>query len=104
MASERTATLVRMVLLDHECPFGVRAKALLEAHGYIIEERVLRSREEVDAYEAEQGVDTTPQISIDGQRIGGCDDLESFLAAPGRSDEPHGAGEEIIPDGNGPSF
>lgn len=78
--ADKTATLYRMVLPEHTCPFGVRAKALLEQSGFTIEDHILRTREEVDAFEAEQGVDTTPQIFIGGQRIGGSDDLERHLA------------------------
>jgi glutaredoxin len=70
-----------MVLPDHTCPFGVRAKELLEANGFEIEEHVLRSREEVDQFEEEQEVSTTPQVFIDGERIGGSDDLERYLAS-----------------------
>lgn len=81
MASNKSAVLYRMVLPDHVCPFGVRARQLLEQAGYGIEEHILRSREEVDAFEAEQGVDTTPQIFIDGERIGGADYLERYLGA-----------------------
>lgn len=80
MADEKTATLYRMVLPDHVCPFGVRAKQMLEGAGYAVDDRLLRSREEVDAFKAEHGVATTPQIFIDGERIGGSDDLERFLA------------------------
>ena len=80
MPSE-TAVLYRMVLPDHVCPFGVRAKQLLEGAGYPVEEHLLRSREEVDAFEREQGVATTPQVFIGGERIGGSDDLERFLGA-----------------------
>ena len=78
--TEQTATLYRMVLPDHTCPFGVRAKQMLEQAGYSIDDRILRSREEVDAFEDEQGVPTTPQVFIDGERIGGSDDLERYLA------------------------
>ncbi len=74
------ATLVRMVLPDHVCPFGVRAKELLEARQIEFEDKILSSREEVDAFEAKHGVDTTPQIFIAGKRIGGCDALEQYLA------------------------
>jgi glutaredoxin len=42
----------------------------------------LKSRAEVDAFEAEQQVRTTPQIFIDGTRIGGCDELERYLEKP----------------------
>jgi glutaredoxin len=80
MTDSHTATLHRMVLPDHECPFGLRAKAMLEAAGLTVDEHILATREEVDAFKAEHGVATTPQIFIDGARIGGSDDLERFLA------------------------
>jgi glutaredoxin len=69
-----------MVLPEHVCRFGVRAKQLLEQAGYAVDDRQLRSREEVDKLEAELQVDTTPQVFIDGKRIGGCDELEAHLA------------------------
>jgi glutaredoxin 3 len=81
MTEGRTATLVRMVLPDHICPYGVRAKELLEAHGFKVDERILRSRDEVDAYKAEHEVGTTPQIFIGDERIGGCDALEEHLGS-----------------------
>ncbi len=79
MANENVAILYRMILPDHTCPFGVRAKQMLEAAGFTVDDRLLQSREEVDAFKAEQGVATTPQIFIDGERIGGSDDLERYL-------------------------
>lgn len=75
----KIAKLTRMVLPDHECPFGVKAKAALEGAGYQIDEHILRTREEVDEYLAELGVSTTPQIFIGGKRIGGSRDLERYL-------------------------
>ncbi len=80
MSKDRSAILVRMVLPDHICPYGVRAKALLEEHGFATEERILGSRAEVDAFKAENEVSTTPQIFIHGERIGGSDALERYLA------------------------
>lgn len=82
-AASRTATLHRMVLPDHVCPFGVRAKQMLERAGFEVEDRTMQTREEVNAFMAEQGVRTTPQIFIDGERIGGSDDLEAYLAEAG---------------------
>ncbi|WP_309088676.1 glutaredoxin domain-containing protein [Phenylobacterium sp.] len=73
------ATVYRMVLPDHTCPFGVRAKALLEDAGYEVDDKVLTTREEVDRFQEEQGVATTPQVFIDGQRIGGSEDVERHL-------------------------
>ena len=77
----KQATLTRMVLPEHTCPFGVRAKQLLEDAGYTVEDNILHSREEVDAYEAKEGVATTPQVFIDGERIGGSDELARWLEA-----------------------
>ena len=81
MADDRRhATLYRMVLPDHTCPFGVRAKQILQSEGFEVDDRILRSREEVDAFKAEHGIDTTPLVVIDGETIGGSDDLERYLA------------------------
>ena len=80
MAETRSAILYRMVLPTHECPFGVRAKAMLERAGFEIEEHILATRDEVEAFKDEHGVSTTPQVFVDGERIGGSDDLEAYLA------------------------
>jgi glutaredoxin len=80
MTASSSATLYRMVLPDHVCPFGVRARQLLEDAGYAVDDRLLRTREEVDRFKADQGVTTTPVIFIDGEKIGGSDDLERYLA------------------------
>lgn len=79
MPEARRATLYRMILPDHVCPFGVRALQMLEGAGFDVDDRVLGSREEVDAFKEEHGVQTTPQIFIDDERIGGSDELEEYL-------------------------
>ena len=78
----KTAVLHRMVMTDHMCPSGLKAKDLLERQGFVIEDHHLTTRAEVDAFKAEQGVKTTPQVFIDGDRIGGFDDLAVFLGQP----------------------
>ena len=80
METTRSARLFRMVLPDHTCPFGVRAKQLLEQNGFEVEDNVLRTRDEVDAFKAEHGVDTTPQVFVSDELIGGSDELEDYLA------------------------
>lgn len=80
MSDDRRATLYRMVLPDHTCPFGVRAKETLEKAGFEVDDRILGTRDEVDAFKAEQGVETTPQIFIGDKRIGGSEELERYLA------------------------
>lgn len=81
MAADKRATLYRMVLPEHTCPFGVRAKQLLDDAGFDVDEQILSSREEVDAFKQEHGVETTPQVFIGGERIGGSDELEEYLAS-----------------------
>jgi glutaredoxin len=73
--AERRAVLHRMVFDKHVCPYGLKAKDLLRRRGYAVDDRWLRTREETDAFKAEHGVKTTPQVFIDGVRIGGYDDL-----------------------------
>ena len=80
MSNQPRATLHRMVLPDHVCPFGVRAKQVLEQAGYEIEDHQLTTRAEVDAFKEEHGLRTTPLIFIGEEKIGGSDDLERWLA------------------------
>jgi glutaredoxin 3 len=76
-----SAVIYRMILPEHECPFGRRAKELLDDNGFEVEEHILASRDEVEAFKAEHGVSTTPLIWVDGKQIGGCSDLEKFMTA-----------------------
>jgi glutaredoxin len=75
----KTAALHRMVMPQHICPYGLKAKHLLESRGYTVEDHWLTTREETDAFKAEHGVKTTPQTFIGGERIGGYDDLRRFF-------------------------
>ena len=77
--AQRTATLYRMKLPTHECPYGLLAKRMLEDSAFDIDERLLTTREEVDAFPARHGVSTTPQVFIDDERIGGSEELASYL-------------------------
>ncbi|MEO7410493.1 MAG: glutaredoxin [Sphingomicrobium sp.] len=80
MTETRTATLHRMVLPEHICPFGVRAKAMLEQAGYEIDDHQMTSRAQVDAFEEQEGVKTTPVTFIGGTRYDTSEALEEFLA------------------------
>jgi len=75
----RKAILYRMVMPTHTCPYGLKAKDLLRRQGYEVDDRPLRTREETDAFKAEHGVKTTPQVFIGGERVGGYDDLRRFF-------------------------
>lgn len=75
----KTATLYRMVMQKHICPYGLKAKDLLSRQGYRVEDKWLTSREQVDAFKIEHNVKTTPQTFIDGKRVGGYDDLRRYF-------------------------
>ena len=75
----RKAVIYRMVMPNHVCPYGLKAIHLLKRAGYEVEDHHLATREETDAFKAEHGLATTPQIFIGGARIGGHDDLRRFL-------------------------
>jgi glutaredoxin len=68
-----------MVMPGHVCPYGLKAKHLLESRGFTVDDRWLTTREAVDAFKAAHDVKTTPQTFIDGSRIGGHDDLRRHL-------------------------
>ena len=88
-ALARRAVLHRMVMPGHVCPWGLKALHLLKSNGYEIEDRHLTTRQEIDSFKAKHGVVTTPQTFINGQRIGGYDDLKRFFGrkvrAPGET-------------------
>ena len=79
MPEARSAILYRMVLPEHTCPFGLRAKAMLEQAGFDVDDRILSTRDEVEKLKDELGVRTTPQIFIGEKLIGGSEDLEAYL-------------------------
>jgi len=78
----RKAILYRMVMPTHICPYGVKARWLLQRKGYEVEDHWITTREEQDAFKASHDVRTTPQIFIGGERVGGYDDLRRFLGLP----------------------
>jgi glutaredoxin len=75
----KRATLYRMVMDEHVCPYGLKARHLLRSRGYTVDDRWLTTRAETDAFKAQHGVATTPQAFVAGARIGGYDDLRRFL-------------------------
>jgi glutaredoxin len=78
-SSPREVILYRMVLPTHTCPYGLLAKRMLDDSGLAYDDRLLTTREQVDAFMAEHKVQTTPQIFIDGEGIGGSEELASYL-------------------------
>jgi glutaredoxin len=74
-AGEKRAVLYRMVMPEHVCPWGLKARHLLRSQGYEVDDRWLKTKAENEAFKSEHGVKTTPQTFIGGERVGGYDDL-----------------------------
>jgi len=74
-AKATMATVYRMATPEHVCPFGLKSVDLLRRKGYSVDDHPLESRDRQDAFKAEHDVDTTPQTFINGERIGGYEDL-----------------------------
>ena len=83
----KTATLYRMVMADHTCPYGLKSKDLLERNGYTVEDHHLTTRAETDAFKAEHNVETTPQTFIGDERVGGYDDLSVYFGKEVKSED-----------------
>ncbi|WP_394171784.1 glutathione peroxidase [Thalassotalea litorea] len=62
------------------CPFCIKAKEMLTENGYRYEEILLGKTVSLTSLKAITGLESTPQIYIDGKHIGGSDELKSFLS------------------------
>jgi len=76
------AMLYRMDTDEHVCPFGLKAKDLLEHKGFVVNDKRLTTQQQADAFKTEMSVQTTPQIFINGKRIGGYESLRQYLGKP----------------------
>lgn len=77
--SEKTATIYRMVMESHTCPYGIKSIDLLEREGFSVDDNHLTTREQTDDFKQEHGVETTPQTWIGDKRIGGYDALREHF-------------------------
>nr|WP_322619257.1 glutaredoxin domain-containing protein [Francisella adeliensis] len=73
--------LYRMITPEKTCPYGVKAKELLEEKGLEFEDIILKTKAEIDAFKAKHNLQTTPLILIDEKKIGGYSDLVEFLGS-----------------------
>lgn len=62
------------------CPFCARAKGMLREAGIEFEELVLNKDYSESSLRAVAGRSMVPQVFVNGERIGGSDELEAFLA------------------------
>lgn len=83
MQAARKAVLYRMKTPEHTCPYGLKAKDLLERKGFDVEDHWLTTRYEIDRFKDEHQVKSTPQTFINGERVGGFDDLQRHFGKAG---------------------
>ncbi|MEH6642600.1 MauE/DoxX family redox-associated membrane protein [Vreelandella glaciei] len=74
-----TAHVYRMKTAEHLCPFGMKTVDLLKRKGYEVDDHPLTSRDEIEAFKAQENVDTTPQTYIGDKRIGGYEEVRKHL-------------------------
>ena len=67
------------------CPYCVRTKGLLHDAGIGFEELVLNRDFSESTIRAVSGMSTVPQVFINGDHIGGSEDLEAYLARAAKS-------------------
>ncbi|MDE4173366.1 glutaredoxin [Phaeobacter sp. PT47_59] len=75
------AVLYRMDLPNYTCGYGTAARDLLRREKFEIEEHILRTRHETDAFKDKHHIATTPLVFIDGEKIGGFTELKAHLKA-----------------------
>jgi glutaredoxin-like protein len=61
------------------CGFCIKAKELLKTKGFKYEELVLNNDYSIKTLKAVSGTTTVPQIFINGERIGGSDELAALI-------------------------
>ncbi len=76
---KKQAAIDRMVTPKHICPWGIKAYDLLKRNGYEVTDNQIETKDANEAYKERNGVDETPQVFIEGERIGGYDQLREHL-------------------------
>lgn len=87
-AQRDTARVYRMKTEEHLCPFGLKTVDLLKRKGYEVDDHTLTSREAIEDFKAQAGVDTTPQVYIGEKRVGGYEEVRAYLglSVPGEKE------------------
>lgn len=75
----KIATIYRMVMPEHTCPYGIKTLDLLEREGFEVNDVHLETDEETTAFRDKWDVETTPQTFVDGELVGTLDDVREFV-------------------------
>ena len=78
-AGPKRATIYRMVMPDHICPYGIKTLDLLEREGFDVDDVHLETEAETTSFREKWNVETTPQTFIDGQLVGTLDDVREYV-------------------------
>jgi glutaredoxin-like protein len=73
------------IITKEGCPFCAKAKALLKQNGLSFDEITLGSNAKIRTVRAMTGKETVPQVFIDGNYIGGSEELEAYFAQQKRN-------------------
>ncbi|ARR49632.1 TPA: glutaredoxin domain-containing protein [Photobacterium damselae] len=93
LTQEQLAQFSNLVITQPNCPYCVKAKAILDGRGTeyttLVLGQELAKEEMIEFIEhvANVTVRTVPQIILDGKYIGGHDDLVAFLERQVDTDE-----------------
>lgn len=75
----KQATVYRMVMPDHVCPYGIKTLDLLQREGFDVNDVHLETDEETTAFREKWDVETTPQTFVDGELVGTLDDVREYV-------------------------
>jgi len=75
----KQATIYRMVMPDHVCPYGIKTLDLLKRQGFDVDDVHLETDAETAAFLRKWNVETTPQTFVDGELVGTLDDIREFV-------------------------
>jgi len=75
----KKASLYRMAMPGHLCPFGLKSLSMLKLKGYEVNDNLLETREEIDAFKKAHNVNTTPQTFIGGEHVGGYTEVKKHF-------------------------
>lgn len=64
------------------CPWGKKSLKILDERDIAYEDHIFSSEDEEQAFKSQQHVDSTPQIFLYGERVGGYDDLVKRFNVP----------------------
>ncbi|MBY6062909.1 glutaredoxin family protein [Pseudidiomarina sediminum] len=77
--AHKHATLYRLDSEEHQCPYGLKVRHLLKRNDYRIDDQRLTSHAQAEEIKQRFNVKTTPQVVINGERIGGYEAVRAYL-------------------------